>query len=300
MQQMNDNVAKQEADKLAKDLNSKDPATQNAAKQKLGEMLKDPKNREAVKRELDKAKQNAGAEAQKNIDDAVHQAEDNIAKSEGKSGGQPSKEDIDKLANDLNSKDPVKQQAANKKLQQMLGDPKQNQAVKNELENIKNNTDDATAKKNIDDVLKAAEKSIAKKDGKKGDAPKIDPKEVEKLVKDLQSKDPKDIRAAEKMIEEIMKDPAKLAALEKQLDEMMKDPKQRGKVQKAIQDFMKNEIDKLADQLQNGTPDQQKEASRKIEELLNDPKNRNFMDQQFKEFKKNLKDEQARKTSTRS
>jgi hypothetical protein len=161
---------------------------------------------------------------------------------------------------------------------------------------MKANADQATKDK-IDQAVKQAEQNLAKQEPKKGvgDAPKLDPKDVDKLVKQMQGNDPKDAKEIEKKIEEIMKDPAKRAAVEKMVDDMMKDPKKAEAVKKAVDDMMKNQLEKQAQKLQNGTPEERQQAQKKFEELLKDPRNREFIDKQLEKFKKDLKDDQARK-----
>ncbi len=164
---------RQTAEQIANGLSSGDPAKEQAAQQKLEDALKDPKNSEAVKKELDKVKKNADPAAKKKIDDAVHQAEEKIAKGGDQAGpkkekdgpAQPNKDDLRKLAEDLNSKDAGRQKTAQDKLEEMLKDQQSRQAIKDELAKI--GKENPPAKPAIDDALRKAEENLAKKDADK-------------------------------------------------------------------------------------------------------------------------------------
>lgn len=285
-------VDPKDAEQIANGLNSKDEKKQKAAQDKLNEMMKDPKKAEAIQKEMEKQRDKASTDEEKqNIDKALADARDNAkeAKKDIAKGGDkvdPKKEpakgtegkktdpEIEQLGEDLKSGNPVTEQAAKDKLEEKLKDPKT----------------DATAKKDIEKMLDDHKKSqTAKK------APsKPDPKEAEDLLKKLNSKDPKDAAEAAKKIDEMLKDPAKREALQKQIDEMMKDPKKAEEAKKNIEDLMKKQIDQVADKMHKGSDEERKKAAEDLEEMLKDPKNREFIEKQLENFKKNM-DEQARK-----
>jgi len=206
-------------------------------------MLKDPKNKEAVKKSLEDAKKGMGAEQAQKIDDALKQAEKNLAKNDGNPGNdpQPKKDELKQLANDLNSKDPEKQKAAQDKLEQMLKDPKNKEAVKKSLEDAKKGMGAEQAQK-IDDALKQAEKNLAKK---QGDVPPLKKEDLERLAKAINEKD--------------------AAKFKKDLEEMLKDPQKRDAIKKELEK-LKNEADKMKDgQAKEGV----EKAIEKAKELVN-------------------------------
>jgi hypothetical protein len=371
-QAANQKAQRQTAEQIANDLNSGDPAKEQAAQQKLEDALKDPKNGQAVKNELDKLKKNADAGAKKKIDDAVHQAEEKIAKGADQAG--PKKEDIQQIAKDLNSGDAAKQKDAQQKLDEMFKDPNQRGIVKNEMEKIKKDMSDQAAKQKIDEAMKKADENLAKKDGpaqpskddlrklagdlnskdagiqqaaqqkledllkdrqsgqavkdelkniaredpqakpgidnalrqaeqnlaKKGDAHKIDPKDVQKLIKDMQSKDLKDIERAEKKLNEIMNDPAKREDFQNQVGEMLKDPQQSKEVRQALEklkEIAKQNPGKSGDVVDHtGKKPADNETTNATPGSVADLKNRfKAGELTLERFKKNITNEEFRK-----
>ena len=290
---MGDQPKKEDVEKLARDLNSKDQKTKDAAEDKLEEMLKDPNQRGVVKNELDKIKKGLDDEtAKKNIDDAIKKAENKIAK--GKEGN-VKPEDVAKMADKLQNGTPGEKQQAQKQLEEMLKDPKARDQVQKEFDKIKEGLKDQTAKDNLDKAVKQAKDNIAKKGEGEGDSPKVKPEDVEKLVKDLESNDPKTIEKARKELEEIAKDPKKKADFDKQLGEMLKDPEKRKQIQEAIEQPVKNELKKIADKLKNGTPEEKKQVRQKLEEIMKNPLDGEVLKQNVDEYAKDIKDPQARK-----
>ena len=107
-------IDSKEFEEAVKDLASPDKAKQDAARQKLDKMV-GPENRKAIEgvmKDLQSGDPERQKAAQKKIGDWAKQAEQN-----GPKGKEPTKEEIDDLlkkANDLNSKDDTRRQAAEK------------------------------------------------------------------------------------------------------------------------------------------------------------------------------------------
>ena len=300
---------KEAIDQVAKDLQSGDPMKKQAAQDALQQMLQDAKNRGAVKDQLDKEKQGLNDEtAKKNIDDAIKKAEENIAKKEAGGANQKlSPEDVQKVAKDLQSDDPMKKQAAQDKLQQMLQDPNNREAVKDQLEKSKQGLNDETAKKNIDDAIKKAEENIAKKEAGSGNQ-KLSPEDVQKVAKGLQSDDSKERQAAQDKLQQMLQDPKNRDAVKDQLEKSkqgLNDETAKKNiddaVKKAEENIAKNEkmlqgeIEKIADKMKNGSPDEKQQARQKLEEMLKNPLSREPLQNDLKELAKNIKDAEARK-----
>jgi hypothetical protein len=261
-------------------------------------MFKDPNQRGIVKNEMEKIKQGMSDQAAKQkIDEAMKKADENLAKKEGPA--QPSKDDLRKLAGDLNSKDAGKQQAAQQKLEDLLKDRQSGQAVKDELKNIAREV--PQAKPGIDNALRQAEQNLAKK----GDGHKIDPKDVQKLIKDMQSKDLNDIEQAEKKLDEIMNDAAKREDLKNQVGEMLKDPQQSKEVQQALEKLKEHLDKRIAKQNpgksgdvvdHTGKKPADNEAANPSPGSLPDLKNRfKAGELTLERFKKNITNEEFRK-----
>jgi collagen type III alpha len=286
---------KEEIEKLAGDLKGKDAAKQKAAQDKLEQMLKDPKNQQAVKDELKKLQQGMNEADKKNLDDAVKKAEENLAKKDGPAG-KVSPEDVAKAADKLRNGSPQEKQQAREQLEKMLWDPKTRAQVEKQLEQMKAEMKDGPAKDEFEKALADAKKNAAGKDGKKGEAPpKLTREDVDKLVKQLGSKDQKDVEAARKKLDEIMKDPKEAKELDRLAREMAKDPEKQKELQKATQKLVKDELNKLADKLQNGTPKEKQEAKQQLEDLMKNPLDREVIKQNLGEIAKDIKDDAARR-----
>jgi collagen type III alpha len=300
---------KDAVDKLAKDLNSPDQAKQQAAQRDLEKMLQDPQNRDAVKEQLEKSTQGMDQQAKKHVADAVKQAEKNIAKKDGGGTGTPKKEDVDKLANELSSGDPAKRQEAQQKLEEMLNDPKNKEAVKEQLEKAKKNMG-AQARKDIDNAVRQAEKNIAKKDG---DDKLPTPQDIERLAKLMKNGTPQQREAMKKQIEESMKKledhPEQRGDGKKKLEEVrnsITDPKQREEFDKNLKDItdetakMRDQVveersKKIADDLNSKDPRKQQAAQDQLDKMLKDPEKRQAVQDHMQKFKEGQKDETARK-----
>ena len=242
VEQAEKNIAqnKQEAGKLAEDLTGKDKDKQQAAQDKLENLLKDPAKREQIRKELENIKKGLGDDqAKAKIDDAIKNAENNLTKKDG-TGGEAKKEDLDKIANDLNSKDADKEKAAQQQLRDALKDPKTRAKVEKDFNDIKDKRSDAGEKQKLADALNKAKDDLAKLEKP------LDPKEIEKLVKDLKGADPKAKEEAQKKLDEMLNDPDMRQKLAKALEELMKDAK-GDTAKKDLEDLkeMKDRLTKL-------------------------------------------------------
>jgi hypothetical protein len=274
--------------KLAKALQSDDPATREQIKKQLEKELNqrddDPKSREEAAKQLQKARDAIAdpkkrEEFDKNLQD--------IAKSVDQTRQQVAKERTGQAAKDLQSKDPGKQQAAQEKLEQMLQDPAKRETVKEEMNRLKKEVRDEAAKKNLDDAMKKAGDNVAKKEAES----KVDPKETEQLVRDMLGKDPQKAAEAKKKLDELQNDPKKKDDLDRQLAEMMKDPAQRQEFQKAAERAAKDQLAKLADQLSKADPAQKRQIKEQIEKLLQNKDARELAQRLADDLAKEKKDD---------
>jgi hypothetical protein len=278
---------KQQAEQIAKDLNSKDPEKQKAAQQKLEEALKDPARGEQVKNELERLKREAGdAETKQNIDKATQKALENIAR----------QKELERLANDLNSKDGERQKNAQQKLEDKLADPKNGEQVKKDLDKIKDGLKSQQAKDKVDDAVEQAEKHIAQ-----------NKQEAGKLAQDLTGKDKGKQDAAQNKLEELLKDPAKREQIKNELERLkgeMGDDQAKAKIDEAIRNAENNlakkdgkpgepkkeDLEQIARDLNSKDANKEKAAEGKLLEALKDPKTRQQVEKQFNDIKDKLAD----------
>ncbi len=283
------NIAKnkQEAGKLANDLNSKDPQKQKAAQEKLEQLLRDPARREQIKNELNNIKKNAGdAQTRENIDKAVQKAAEDIARKEG----------LEKIANDLNSKNPDRQESAQRKLEEKLADPKSRDQVKNDLEKLKESLKEKDAADKLQKAVEQAEKNIAQ-----------NKQDAEKIAQDLTGKDKTKQDAAEKKLEELLNDPAKRDQVLDQLERLKQslgDKEAKAKIDEAIKTAEQNnvakkegkgaptkeDLEKIAQDLNSKDDGKAKAAEKKLLDALKNPKTRAKAEKDFNDIKDKLTD----------
>lgn len=211
---------RQEMEKLANDIQSPDEKTRKDAERKLEEMKQQAQ------------KGGAGAQGDK--------------KGEAPKLDEKQKQEIADAVKDLQSDDKGKKEAAQKKLDKMVGEQarKETEQLMNDLK-----SDDkdkrAAAEKKLDDLKKEMEKQAAKENAKKDDqatkGKEPSEEEIESLTKqakDLQSKDDKTREQAEKALDE------KLGKENREkLQEQMKNQKPGDKEQ---EQKLKEEIEKQA------------------------------------------------------
>jgi hypothetical protein len=289
---------KNELEKIANDLNSKNGDKQKAAEHKLENKLAETKTGAQVKKDLDEVKDRLKSEqAKSRVDEAVEKAEKNIAQN---------KQDAGKIAQDLTGKDMGKEQAAQQKLDDALNDPAKREQFKNELERLKQQLPDNEAKAKIDEAIKKAEDKLARKDGKTEEPKKAD---LEKIARDLNSKDGIAEKAAEQKLREALKDPKTRAQVEKDFNDIKDKLAEAGAKQKLVDALNKakddiaklekpldpKEIEKLIQDLKGKDEKAAAEAKKKLDEMLDDPDMRQKLAKALEDLMKNLKDDTARK-----
>jgi hypothetical protein len=289
-----DAARKEELDKLAKDLNSKDTTKRQAAQEKLDEMMRDPKERDAIKKEMDKIKQGLGDDAaKKNLDDAMKKSEETAKKGDTESKVKP--EDVAKLADKLQNGTPDEKAQAQKDLEKMLQDPKTRAQAEKELNDIKKGLAGEQAKKDLENAINKAKDSVAKSESPpKDEPPSVTKEDIDKIVKGLNGKDPKDAERAKKDLEDILKDPKKRADYDKQVAEMMKDPKRRQELRDAFKQLSKSELAKITEQLKSQKPEEREKAKEKLEQLAKEGLNRDLLKDELEESTKEIEDKQTR------
>lgn len=317
-------------EKAANDLTSKDEATRKNAEQKLDQMVgqqnrkemqdiakglnsTDPKEQRAAQEKLKNMQQKAGGEAPK--------------------GGNPDQKakidpkEVDQALKDLQSPDPANRDAAKEKLDKTFGQGAGDKAE--QLQKDLNSPDPdkkAEAQKQIEDMQKKAEQMAKnggepKKDNATAAGKKVDPREVEKALDDLNSDDAKKRAEAKQKLddmlgkgagdkaEQINKD-AKSGDFEKEAkarrerDDLMKKAEQmarKGENPQKGKPLSKEEIDQLAKKLDDlNSPDEAKRKAaeqeidkqigeqprKKMQEAMKDPKKMEELKKQAEEMAK--------------
>jgi len=243
--------AKSSPTSLAQDLTGKgkDKGKEEAAQKKLEEMLNDPAQRDRLMRELERIKKElADEQAKAKLDDAMKNAEaNNLAKKNA-----PKKDELERIANDLKSKNAETEKAAERKLRDALKDQRTRAQVEKDFNDIKDKMADPGDKQKLVDALNKAKDELAKLDKP------LDPKEIEKLVKDLKSKDAKAAEEAQKKIDEMLNDPDMRQKLAKALEELMKNIKD-DTARKDLGDQLKDLKNQLAKKNRGRRPDQHRQ-----------------------------------------
>jgi len=279
-----------------KDLASKDPAKQQAAREKLDKQIGE-KNRQDIEKEMKDFEKNVQdlnsnddktrADAQKKLDKQV---------------GEKNRKDIEDIQNGMNSTDPKERAAAEEKLKDLQQKAGANQAEKK---------DDGMAKG-----------SEPKKES--GSGQKVDPKEVEKALDDVAGNDPMKKDAAKKKLDDMLgkgagdkaekaaekmksEDFGKQAEARKERDELLDQAEKMAKKDNPAgkpkgKELSKEETERLAEKLKDlNSPDEVKrkqaekalddkigeQARKELQEAMKDPK-------KAEELKKKL-DELAKK-----
>ena len=268
--------SKEEIEKLrqqAKDLNSDDPAKRAAAEKDFDKAL--GKNaREQLQQEM----KNAASEQEKQ--DAAGRKLDQVAQQKpGDAGRQPSKEEIEKLAEkakDLNSTDPEKRKAAEEEFDKALGKNAREQLQK-EMK-ARAATETAKEQEAKDKLAKAADEK-AKQDGAK--PPTADEmKQLAEQAKDLNSTDPAKKAAAEKALDDKIGKAAREQAQKDLKDLQSDDPATR----EAAKERMRKAIEEAAKQPRDNppSPEDVEKWKKAAEDLKSaDPKTREAAEQAF-------------------
>ena len=200
------------------------------------------------------------------------------------------RKELEQAAKDLTDPDPKKKQDARDKLDKAFGEEnrKEIEQIANDLKSPDKDKREAAEQKIKDAMKKADGKADGKDPEKKGDAPKLDEKQIKELtdaVKDLQSADPdKKKQAQDKLDKAIGEDKRK------EIEQLAKDLKSDDKDKKAAAekklDDLKKEMDKLAKQ------DGKKGGKE-------DPKAKELTPEEIAELAKKAKDLQSMDENTR-
>ncbi|MBX9623159.1 MAG: hypothetical protein K2X82_05040 [Gemmataceae bacterium] len=239
-------VDPKQVEQALKDLNSKDPKAQQAARDQLDKSIGPDARKEAegLMKDLQSGDKDRRAEAEQKLKEMRDRAEQQANKGGGGDpkpkdgqpapGKKPDPKEVEQALNDLNSPDAQTREAAKRKLDEQLG---KGTGDKAEQANKDANSGDAfkegQGRKTRDDIREKAEQMA------KGDTPPkgkpISPEEQAELAKklqDLNSKDDTTRQAAEKalddkigkenreQLQEAMNDPQKAAELQQKLKEM--------------------------------------------------------------------------------
>ncbi|MBX9584267.1 MAG: hypothetical protein K2X87_28540, partial [Gemmataceae bacterium] len=233
-----------EIEQAVKDLNSKDEATRQAARDKLDKTVGEGARKEAeqLMKDLQSDDKDRRAAAEQKLKEMKERAEQMAnqgggpKKDERPAGGKkPDPAAVDKALDDLNSPDAKTREAAKQKLDEQLGKgagDEAEQATKDA--NSDNEGKKAPARKKLDDLRDRAEQ-LAKGDDPQGQGQPLTPEEQAELAKklqDLNSKDDATRKAAEEefdqklgkenrgKLQDALNDPEKAEDLRKQLEEM--------------------------------------------------------------------------------
>ena len=238
-----------------KDLNSKDPAKQKAAQDKLDNQVgeKNRKDIEKGMKDFEKNVQDLNSKDDKTKKDAQDKLDQQV--------GEKNRKEIEDIQKGLNSKDPMEKAAAEQKLKDLQAkagagdkqpqpkegagnepkakpDPKELEGAMKDLQSPDKGTRDAAkdaldkalgkgagdkaeqlqndlksedkdkraaAEKELKDFANQANKNPPKKEGAPGaGGKKVDPKEVEKALDDLNSNDPNKREAAKKKLDDML------------------------------------------------------------------------------------------------
>lgn len=290
-------------DQLAKKLNSKDQQERKDAEQRLKDWQKDQQTKKDLEEKTDQLKKKKPEDG-KRVHDAMakNQPKDNNG-GQGEQTPKPDEKTLDQIAKDLQSNDPMKKADAEKKLGQMMNDPKTKEATKDKLEQMAKNAQNMEDKKNLDNAAqKADELAKGAKPEPKKDGPMND-QQMKDLADKLGSKDPAEKKEAEEKLKQMLNDPAKRDEAMKKMEEMAKNAK-NDDAKKNIEEMLKqaNEMAKnppktdpkdlkdMMDKLKNMDPKQREEAKKQLQEAMKDPKVREQMDKLKEQMAKNMED----------
>jgi collagen type III alpha len=290
----------------AKDLNSSDPQKQQAARDKLDNMMGKENREKAEKLAKDlqsndpKTRENAEKQMKEMANQMAQAGQDQKNQNPQQVGGgqkptpQQQKEIAD-AARDLNSDDPAKREAAEKKLDQMVGKDVRQQAQKEaeKLKNDLNSKDPATKsaaekkmKEMADQMTKAAQDQNNQKPQQGGTGQKPTPEQMKDFAdaaRDLNSNDPDKKKAAEQKLDNMIGKDARQQA-QKEAEKLKndlnsKDPATKEAAEKKLKDMADQMAKAGGDQKpqqqpgnagQKPTPHQQKEMADAARDLNSD------------------------------
>jgi hypothetical protein len=208
-----------------KDVNSKDPAKQKAAQDKLDNMVGE-KNRKDIERDVKDFEKNV-QNLQSKDDKTRKDAQDKL----DKQVGSQNRKDIEDIQKGLNSPDKKERQKAEEKL------------------------------KDLQAKAGAGDKQPQPKGGEGTQPPKVDPKDVEQAMKDLQSPDKATRDAAKEKLDKSFGKGAGDKAEQLQNDLKSEDNDKRATAEKELND-LKNKADQMA---KNNPPKKDGAGGKKVD-----------------------------------
>jgi len=178
MQKFGEEVVKDRTAKAAKDLQSKDPAKQQAAREELEKMLNDPAKEQLARKALDDAKKDTDAAGKQAINDATKKIDDKIAgeqkkDAERKVAEEKVKEEVNKLAEKLDKGMEGDKQQARDQLKQMLRKNDERPVVEKELDEFLKDIKDGQAREQFAKEIQKLNDELAKTDSD-GQGNKVD------------------------------------------------------------------------------------------------------------------------------
>jgi collagen type III alpha len=282
-------VDPQEMEQAIKDLGSGDPERQQAARDKLDQMV-GPQAREQAEQLMNDLKSDDPARqaaAQQKLQDLQHQAQQTGQPQPKREPTAEERKQLEQAANDLMSDDPQKQQAARDKLDQMIGEDARKQAeqLANDLK-----SDDpqkrAAAQKQLQDLQQQAQQNAGQPQPKRDLTPE-EKKELTEAAKDLASDDPEKKQAArdkldemvgkearqeaEKLAEDLKSDdPARQAAAQQKLQDLQQQAQQTGQPQPKREPTAeeRKQLEQAANDLMSDDPQKQQAARDKLDEMV--------------------------------
>lgn len=300
---------KESVDELAKKLNSRDQKERKEAEQRVKDWEKDQQAREDLKKETDELKKKDRSKAEK-VEEAMNKAEQ--ARKEPGKGETPKLDEkqLAEMAKNLNGMDEKAKADAEKKLDQMMKDPKTREQAKEKLKEMADKAQ-GQDKKDLENAAQEAGKKadqLAAKDPmpKEKEGQKLDPKALEDAAKKLASSDEKTKQEAKDQLKEMIKDPKAAKEAEKQLKEMAQNAKSPEE-KKALDDAAKqagemakkdgpktDNLKDLAKEFEKLDPEAKEKIKKDFEDAMKDPKKREELKQKADELAKNATPEQKK------
>ena len=233
---------RKELEQAARDLASGDKDKQQAARDKLDEMIgKD--NREKAEAEADQIKKDLQSSdpktrdaAQKKINDAVNEMK--------KQAGDKSANDASQAARDLNSPDAQTREQAKETLDKTVGPEN-----REKLENQAQKPGDPASQPKRDQMAKDAAE-MAREQSQSGKSDQAKQQEIQDAVKDLASKDPETRKNAEEKLDDLVGEENLKAAQDKA--EQLKQDLQSD--DKATREKAQQEVKDLAEAMNDAKP----------------------------------------------
>ncbi|MBO0697856.1 MAG: hypothetical protein J2P46_05655, partial [Zavarzinella sp.] len=309
-------------EQLSKQLGSNNERDRKDAEQRIKDWEKDPEKKQDLQAANDQLKKKDRSAGER-VDDAMKKAEQ-ARNQQGEKGDQPPKvdeKDLSKIAKDMNGTDDKAKADAQKKLEQMMQNPKTRQEAQEKLQQMADKAQDPKEKQNLQQAAQKAgdmAKEMAKQDGqpKEGQPKSADPRDLEKAAKDLASADPKAREQAMKDMQKMMQDPKAREQAQKAMQQMAdkaKTPEDRQAMENAAKQMEQmakemgnkentpkvspQDLKDLAKQMNGQDAKAKQDAAKKFEDLMKDPKARDeamkMMEEMAKDGKNSPEDQKA-------